>query len=400
MTSQASRPRPETRLATRLQGMPPTIFTEMSALAMRTGSVNLGQGFPDVDGPPSVIAAAVEALRNGANQYAPGPGVPALRQAVARHQQRHYGIELDPDREVVVTTGCTEAVAAALLGLVEPGDEVIALEPYYDSYAAMLQMAGAVRRGVTLRAPHYRLDVEELRAAVTPRTRFLLVNSPHNPTGAVLDAGELAALAAVAVENDLVVITDEVYEHLTFDGRTHTPLATLPGMAERTLTLSSAGKSYSFTGWKVGWATGPAELVGAVLAAKQWLTFTSGSPLQPAVAHALDHEQDFPRQLAADLEVRRDLLCDGLRAAGLDVRAPEGTYFATTDITDLGWSDGTAFCRALPERAGVVAIPAQVFYDDISATSPGAQLVRWAFCKSPDVIREGMARLAASDLTR
>lgn len=385
-------------LATRLQGIAPTIFGEMSALAVRTGAVNLGQGFPDVDGPPSVIAAAVEALQHGANQYAPGPGVPSLRQAIARHQQRHYGIELDPDREVVVTTGCTEAVAAALLGLVNPGDEVIALEPYYDSYAAMLQMAGAVRRGVTLRAPEHRLDVAELRAAVTPRTRFLLINSPHNPTGTVLDPGELAALAAVAVEHDLIVITDEVYEHLSFTGHPHTPLATLPGMAERTLSLSSAGKSYSFTGWKVGWATGPAHLVGAVLAAKQWLTFTSGSPLQPAVAHALDHEQAFPRRLAADLEGRRDLLCAGLGAAGLPVRVPEGTYFATTDISHLGWADGVAFCRALPELAGVVAIPAQVFYDDPSGAGPGAQLVRWAFCKTPEVIAEGISRLRGADL--
>ncbi|MCY7394849.1 MAG: pyridoxal phosphate-dependent aminotransferase [Nocardioides sp.] len=390
----------QTHLATRLQGIAPTIFSEMSALATRTGAVNLGQGFPDADGPPSVIAAAVHALQHGANQYAPGPGVPALRQAVARHQQRHYGLELDPDREVVVTTGCTEAMAAALLGLVDPGDEVIALEPYYDSYAAMLQMVGAVRRGVTLRAPHHRLDVGELRAAVSPRTRFLLVNSPHNPTGTVLVPDELAALAAVAVEHDLVVITDEVYEHLTFTGHTHTPLATLPGMAERTLTLSSAGKSYSFTGWKVGWATGPADLVAAVLAAKQWLTFTSGSPLQPAVAHALDHEPEFPRQLAHDLERRRDLLCSGLEAAGLPVRVPEGAYFATTDISHLGWADGAAFCRALPERAGVVAIPAQVFYGDPSGTGPGAQLVRWAFCKSPEVIAEGVSRLACADLAR
>lgn len=400
-----SQPTPSTQstqppLATRWQGIAPTIFSRMSALALSTGSVNLGQGFPDVDGPPSVVAAAVEALRGGANQYAPGVGVPVLRQAIARHQQRHYGIELDPDTEVLVTTGCTEAVAAALLGLVNPGDEVIALEPYYDSYAAMLQVAGAVRRGVTLRAPHFRLDVGELRAAVTPRTRFLLVNSPHNPTGTVLRDDELAALAAVAIEHDLVVITDEVYEHLTFTGHRHTPLATLPGMAERTLTLSSAGKSWSFTGWKVGWATGPAHLVAAVMAAKQWLTFTSGSPLQPAVAHALDHEPDHPRRLAADLEVRRDLLCAGLAAAGLPARVPEGGYFATTDISHLGWPDGLAFCEALPERAGVVAIPTQVFYDDPGPTGPGAQLVRWAFCKTSETISEGVARLAAADLAR
>jgi N-succinyldiaminopimelate aminotransferase len=382
-------------LAHRLDGIPPTIFSRMSALALSTGSVNLGQGFPDVDGPPEAVARAVTALREGANQYAPGIGVPALRQAIARHQQRHYGIELDPDTEVVVTTGCTEAVAAALLGLVDPGDEIVVLEPYYDSYVAMIQMAGGVRRPVTLRAPDFRPDLDELRAAVTPRTRFVLLNSPHNPTGTVLTRVELQAVADLAVEHDLVVITDEVYEHLVFDDHEHVPIASLPGMAERTLTLSSVGKSYSFTGWKVGWATGPAELVGAVLAAKQWLTFTSGSPLQPAVALALDELPDFPRELARDLQARRDLLCDGLRRAGLDVRVPEGTYFATTDVSALGWPDGLSFCLALPERAGVVGIPAQVFYDD---QEEGRHLVRWAFCKEPSVIAEGTRRLSAADL--
>ena len=392
-----SAPSTSTRLAARLVGIPPTIFSAMSALAVRTQSVNLGQGFPDEDGPPSVIARAVAALESGQNQYAPGLGVPALRQAIAAHQLRHYGLELDPDSQVVVTTGCTEAIAAALLGLVDPGDEVVVLEPYYDSYVAMIQMAGGVRRPVTLRAPDFRLDPDELRAAVTPATRFILVNSPHNPTGTVLDRAELAAIAEVALEHDLVVITDEVYEHLTYDGHAHMPLATLPGMFDRTLTLSSAGKSYSFTGWKVGWATGPADLVAAVLAAKQWLTFTSGSPLQPAVAHALDEEPDFPSRLAADLRGRRDLLCAGLTEVGLDVRVPEGTYFATSDISGLGWSDGMEFCLALPERAGVVAIPEQVFHDDADA---GRHLVRWAFCKRTELIEEGLRRLAAADLHR
>ncbi|ABL83852.1 MULTISPECIES: pyridoxal phosphate-dependent aminotransferase [unclassified Nocardioides] len=382
-------------LAHRLEGIPPTIFTEMSALAVRTRSVNLGQGFPDVDGPPAVIARAVAALEGGHNQYAPGPGVPALRQAIARHQLRHYGVELDPDAQVVVTTGCTEGIAAALLGLVDPGDEVVVLEPYYDSYTAMIQMAGGVRRPVTLRAPGFRLDPDELRAAVTPRTRFVLLNSPHNPTGTVLTRAELQAVADVAIEHDLVVVTDEVYEHLVYDDHEHVPLATLPGMFERTLTLSSAGKSYSFTGWKVGWATGPAELVGAVLAAKQWLTFTSGSPLQPAVAYALDEEPGFPTELAAELRAKRDLLCDGLARVGLDVRVPEGTYFASTDISALGWPDARSFCLALPERAGVVAIPTQAFYD----SDAGRHLVRWAFCKDSEVIEEGLRRLAAADLT-
>ena len=382
--------------AQRLAGIPPTIFTTMSALAIRTGAVNLGQGFPDADGPASVLESAREAIATGANQYAPGNGVAALRQAIARHQERHYGLSLDPDTQVLVTTGCTEGIAAALLGLVDPGDEVVVLEPYYDSYVAMIQMSGGVRRPVTLRAPDFRLDVEELRAAVTPRTRFILLNSPHNPTGTVLTRTELQAVADVAVEHDLVVITDEVYEHLTFGDHEHVPLATLPGMFERTLTLSSAGKSYSVTGWKVGWATGPADLVGATLAASQWLTFTSGAPLQPAVAHGLDHEPDWPRELAASLEKRRDLLCDGLAALGLGVRRPEGTYFALTDISSLGWADGMEFCLALPERAGVVAIPTQPFHD----SDAGDQLVRWAFCKEIGVIEEGLERLTAVDLTR
>ncbi|NYJ03034.1 N-succinyldiaminopimelate aminotransferase [Nocardioides thalensis] len=386
------------RHARRLDGIPPTIFAEMSALAVRTGSVNLGQGFPDSDGPPEVIARAVAALEGGGNQYAPGSGVPALRQAIARHQQRHYGIELDPDTQVLVTTGCTEAIAAALLGLVDPGDEVVVLEPYYDSYTAMIGFAGGVRRPVTLRAPDFRLDADELRAAVTARTRLILLNSPHNPTGSVLTRAELEAVAAVAVEHDLVVVTDEVYEHLTFDGREHVPIATLPGMAERTLTLSSAGKSYSFTGWKVGWATGPADLVAATLGAKQWLTFTSGAPLQPAVALALDEHPDFPLQLARSLQERRDHLRSGLTAAGLAPYVPEGTYFVSTDISHLGWASGREFCLALPERAGVVAVPMEVFYDRPDEPGGGRQLVRWAFCKDVAVIDEAATRLAGADL--
>ncbi|CUR57887.1 putative N-succinyldiaminopimelate aminotransferase DapC [metagenome] len=389
------------RTAARLAHVPPTVFSEMSALAVRTGALNLGQGFPDVDGPASVIAAAEAAMESGANQYAPGIGVPALREAIARHQQRHYGLAPDPATEVVVTTGCTEGIAAALLGMVDPGDEVVVLEPYYDSYVAMLEMCGARRVPVQLRAPGFRPDLDALRAAVTDDTRLILLNTPHNPTGTVLTREELQAVADLAIAHDVVVVTDEVYEHLVFDdalsAEGHVPIATLPGMWERTLTLSSAGKSWSFTGWKVGWATGPAPLVQALLAAKQWLTFTSGSPLQPAVAHALDHESDWPRALARDLQARRDLLCDGLAAAGLTPRVPEGTYFATTDISHLGWSDGREFCLALPERAGVVAIPTQGFYDDPEA---GRQLVRWAFCKVPDVIQEGVRRLAAGDLAR
>ncbi len=386
------------RTARRLDGIGTTIFTEMSALAVRTGAVNLGQGFPDRDGPPEVIARAVTALEQGANQYAPGPGIPALRQAIARHQQRHYGIDLDPDSQVVVTTGCTEGIAAALLALVDPGDEVVVLEPFYDSYTAMITFAGGVRRPVTLRAPDFRLDADALRAAVGPRTKLILLNSPHNPTGTVLTRAELESVAAVAREHDLVVVTDEVYEHLVFDDNEHVPLATLPGMAERTLTLSSAGKSYSFTGWKVGWATGPADLVAALLGAKQWLTFTSGAPLQPAVATALEEHGDFPSALARSLQERRDRLVSGLAAAGLAPYVPEGTYFATTDIAQLGWASSREFCWALPERAGVVAVPLEVFYDDPDAPGAGRQLVRWAFCKESDVIDDALGRLAAADL--
>src|SRR3954470_21460842 len=316
--------------ARRLTGVESTIFAEMSALAVRTGSVNLGQGFPDENGPPEVIEAAVAALRGGRNQYPPGHGTPELIDAVISHQRRHYGLELERP-QVVATTGATEAIAAALLGLVDPGDEGVVLEPYYDSYVAMIQFAGGVRRPVTLRAPDFRLDADALAAAVTDRTRLILLNSPHNPTGTVLSRTELEAVAAVAIEHDLVVVTDEVYEHLTF-GQPHVPLATLPGMFERTVTISSAGKTFSLTGWKVGWASGPADLVAAVEGAKNWLSYSSGAPFQPAIAHALDHEAAFHEQLRDDLARRRDFLCEGLAALGMEVHVPQGTYFVTTDV--------------------------------------------------------------------
>lgn len=375
--------------AARLDGLGTTVFAEMTALAVKTGSVNLGQGFPDTDGPDSVIDRAVEALRSGRNQYAPGAGVPELRVAIADHQRRLYGIELDPDTEIAASTGATEAIAAALLGLINPGDEVVVLEPYYDSYVAMLQMAGAVRRPVTLRAPDFRLPIDQLRAAVTDRTTAILLNSPHNPTGAVLTRDELTVVADLAIEHDLIVISDEVYEHLTF-GVDHIPISTLPGMAERTLTISSGGKSFSFTGWKVGWASGPADLVRAMVGAKQFLTYTSGSPLQPAIALALDHAEEITGELRERLQARRDQLCTGLADIGFEVFEPDGTYFATTDLRSLGFDDGMEFCRSLPERCGVVAIPHQVFYDDKEAGRP---LVRWAFCKSEPVIAEALDRL-------
>ena len=378
-------------LSERLTGVGMTIFAEMSALAMRTGSVNLGQGFPDTDGPHSVIDAAVDALRSGRNQYAPGIGVPELRGAIAEHQQRWYDIELDPDTEVLVTTGATEALAAAFLALIDPGDEVIALEPYYDSYVAGIGMAGGRRVPVTLRAPDFRLDADALRAAVTPRTRLLLVNTPHNPTGTVLDDAELSAIAQVACAHDLLVVTDEVYEHLTFDGVAHRPLATYPGMRERTVTISSAGKTFSFTGWKVGWASGPAHLVAAVNTAKQFMTFTSGAPLQPAIAAALALPDDYYAEFRTTLQGKRDRLCAGLAEVGFEVFVPQGTYFITTDVRPLGFDDGLAFCRELPGRCGVVAVPHQVFYDDIEAGRP---MVRWAFCKRDEVLDEAVERLA------
>ncbi|MFH9005348.1 pyridoxal phosphate-dependent aminotransferase [Streptomyces afghaniensis] len=370
-----------------------TIFAEMSALALSTGAINLGQGFPDTDGPEEVREAAVRALRDGlGNQYPPGPGVPELRTAIAAHQQRRYGLSYDPDREVLVTAGATEAIAASLLALLEPGDEVIALEPYYDSYAACIAMAGGRRVPVTLRPDGggFRLDVDELRDAVTDRTRLLLINTPHNPTGTVLTRAELAAIAELAVERDLLVVTDEVYEHLVFDDAEHVPLATFPGMRERTVTISSSGKTFSFTGWKVGWVTSVPELVSAVRSAKQFLTYVSSGPFQYAVAEALHLPDSYFADFRANMLAKRDLLAGGLERAGFKVFRPAGTYFITTDIRPLGESDGFAFCRALPERCGVVAIPNAVFYDH---REQGAPFVRFAFCKRTEVLEEAAARL-------
>lgn len=370
-----------------------TIFAEMSALATATGSINLGQGFPDTDGPEEIREAAVRALRDGrGNQYPPGPGVPELRTAIAAHQEHRYGLTFDPDREVLITAGATEAIAASLLALVEPGDEVVALEPYYDSYAASIALAGGTRVPVTLRPDGgaFRLDLDELRAAVTDRTRLLLINTPHNPTGTVLTREELTAIAALAVERDLLVITDEVYEHLTFGDAGHIPLATLPGMRERTVTIGSAGKTFSFTGWKVGWVTASPELVTAVRSAKQFLTYVASGPFQYAIAEALSLPDSYYDAFRADMSAKRDLLADGLAAAGFEVFRPAGTYFVTTDIRPLGESDGFAFCRALPERAGVVAIPNAVFYDHRDA---GAPFVRFAFCKRIPVLEEAVDRL-------
>ena len=380
---------PRDPLVPRLRGLGTSIFAEMSALALETGSINLGQGFPDVDGPDVIKQAAVDAIWAGRNQYPPGIGVPELRLAIAAHQRRFYGIELDADTQVLVTAGATEAVAAAMLAMVDTDDEVISLEPYYDSYAASIAMAYGVRVPVTLHAPDFRLDVDRLRSAVTSRTKLILLNTPHNPTGTVLTRTELQAVADVAIEHDLIVVTDEVYEHLVYEG-SHVPIATLPGMWERTLTISSAGKTFAFTGWKVGWATGPAALVSAVRTTKQFLTYVNAAPLQPAIAVGLALDDDFYATLSGDLRRKRDLLCAGLADVGFTVYKPAGTYFVSTDVRSLGYDDGVAFCRDLPKRAGVVAIPHSVFYDNVEA---GRSLVRFAFCKRDEVLAEAVSRL-------
>lgn len=382
-------------LSSKLAGFGTTIFAEMSALADETGAINLGQGFPDTDGPPEVLDAAVGAIRGGENQYPPGAGTPELRRAVADHQHRFYGLDLDPDTEVLITAGATEGLAGALLGMLDAGDEVIAFEPMFDSYPAAVALAGA-RVVPVLLAPaedgRYRFDPGELRAAVSPRTKVILLNTPHNPAGKVFDAEELAQIAAVAIDADLIVVTDEVYEHLVFPGATHTPMATVEGMAERTLTISSGGKTFSTTGWKTGWACGPAPLVAATRAAKQFLTYVNGAPFQPAIAVGLGLDDAFYEGLATDLTAKKDRLVAGLEAAGFGVHPPEGTYFTTVDIRPLqADGDGLEFCRALPNRCGVVAVPDAVFYE---RPEHGRHLVRFACCKRDEVLDEAAERLA------
>ncbi len=378
----------------------PTIFAEMSALALAHEAVNLGQGFPDTDGPAWIRERAIEAINAGANQYPPGPGIPALRQAIARHQQRHYGITLDPDAEILVTTGATEAIAAAVVALASPGDEVLTLEPFYDSYAATIAMAGARHTTAALRpTPQgWRLDADALAAAITERTRVILLNSPHNPTGAVLTPEELAIVAEHARRSGAVVVTDEVYEHLTFDGARHVPLATLPGMRERTLTISSIGKSFSLTGWKIGWVSGPAELVTAVRTVKQFLTYVSGAPFQPAAAAALDDGDDDVAALADSLAARRDTLMAGLVEAGFEVARPDGTYFVCADASRLlaatGLPDGAALARALPELAGVACVPLSAFCTPGGPVQQAlAPWLRFTFVKDSATIAEGVRRL-------
>jgi len=378
--------------ADRIGSATTTIFAEMSALALATQSVNLGQGFPDTDGPAFMLEEARAAIAGGMNQYPPGRGILPLRQAIAAHSSRKYGLSYDPETEVLVTTGATEALASSIMAFVNPGDEVIALEPFYDSYAASIELAGGRRVGVALFGPDFKLDHAELAAAFTSKTKALLINTPHNPTGAVLDRADLSMIAQLAVRHDVVVICDEVYEHLTFDDAEHLPLATFPGMRERTVRISSAGKTFAATGWKIGWALATTELINEVTAVKQFLSYVSGGPFQPAVARALNDGDEWVEKARLDLQDRRDQFAGGLRSVGLKPLVPRGTYFMSTDVQALGYSDGVEFCRELPGRCGVVAIPHQVFYDRAEAGKP---YVRWAFCKQEQVLDEAIRRLGA-----
>jgi N-succinyldiaminopimelate aminotransferase len=381
----------------RLQPFSVNIFAKMSALAAQLGAVNLGQGFPDEDGPAAMLEAARQAITDGINQYPPGLGIAELREAVAAQRTRRYGQQFDPQTEVLVTVGASEAIAAAVLGLVEPGSEVLVLEPFFDTYAPVIAMAGSHRVAVPL-VPNGRgfaLDEDAVRAAITPRTRAIIVNSPHNPTGLVLSGDELAALAAVAVEHDLLVISDEVYERLTFDGRTHLPIGTFPGMAERTVTISSAAKMFNCTGWKIGWACGAPGLVAGVRAAKQYLSYVGGAPFQPAVAYALNHEDAWVDDLQAKLQGKRDKLAAALTEIGFEVHDSAGTYFLCADPRPLGFDDSTAFCEQRPPRAGVAAIPMSAFCDPGGAGQAWNQLVRFAFCKRDETLDEAIRRLGA-----
>ncbi len=385
---------PETTPAHLVERMRPhsrTIFGDMSALATRLGAVNLGQGFPDEDGPQVLKDAAIGAIRDGhGNQYPPAHGLPELRQSIAQHQRRFYGLELDWQTDVVVTTGASEAIAAALLALVEPGDEVVLFDPYFDLYPADVAMAGATWVTVPLAGPDLRPDLGALAAAITPRTRLLILNSPHNPTGIVFTRAELAEVARVAIENDLLVLADEAYEHLWFDDFRHVPIATYPGMWERTVTIGSGGKSFSFTGWKVGWATGPRHLIDAVKVVRQHLSFVSSGPFQWAISSGLQLPDSYFDDFRRDLQSRRDMLSLGLRNLGMRVPLTQGTYFVSADVTALGFASGAQFCDWIPENAGVVAIPMSALSDHHDADG----FVRWAFCKRTETLREGLDRLA------
>jgi N-succinyldiaminopimelate aminotransferase len=374
-------------------GLRPTIFAEMSALAVSTGSINLGQGFPDEDGPAEILEAARQAISDGFNQYPPGMGMPVLREAISAHQQRFYGLAVDPDREVLVTAGATEGLAATILALTETGDEVVTFEPFYDSYGAIVGLAGATHVTVPLRSPDFQPDAEELRAAITDRTRLILINNPHNPTGTVLSRETLQLIVELATRHDALIVTDEVYEHLVFDAP-HIPVATLPGARERSITISSAGKTFNTTGWKIGWITAPAAILAPIVAVKQFLTFVNGAPFQPAIAVGLGLPDAFFTGIAATLGRKRDLLSAGLIDAGFTVTKPQGGYFVVADAAPLGFSDAEEFCRTMPAVAGVVGVPVSAF------VRPGnhaeyASLVRFAYCKRESVLEDAVTRLAA-----
>ncbi len=382
----------------RLRPYAVNVFAAMSALAAEVGAMNLGQGFPDEDGPPAMLEAARQAITDGVNQYPPGPGIAALREAIAAQRARRYRVDFNPDSEVLVTVGASEAIAAAVLGLVEPGSEVLLIEPFFDTYSPVIAMAGSRRVAVPLVADGrgFCLDVDAVRAAITPSTRAIIVNSPHNPTGTVLDDDELRALAGVAVEADLLVIADEVYEHLVFDGRRHLPISTYPGMAERTVTISSAAKMFNCTGWKIGWACGPADLIAGVRAAKQYLSYVGGAPFQPAVAYALDNEDAWVESLRRSLQAKRDTLAAALTGIGFEVHDSAGTFFLCADPRPLGFRDSATFCAELPRRVGVAAIPMSAFCDpDHAQANEWNHLVRFAFCKRHETLDEAIRRLGA-----
>lgn len=369
-----------------------TIFEEITALALKHDAINLGQGFPDADGPQQFKDIAAAGVHGTLNQYAPGSGILPLRQAISAHQSRFYGIDINPEHEVVVTTGATEAIAATILAFVNAGDEVLTFEPFYDSYGAAIGLAGGVHKTVALRAPDFQPSIPELRSAFTDRTRMVVLNNPHNPTGSTFDKVLLTEIVALAKKHDCLIVSDEVYEHLTF-GTAHIPIATLADAWERTVTISSAGKTFSFTGWKVGWATGPAELIAAVRTVKQFLSYSSGTAFQPAVAQALDSEAHFFSDFALDLRQRSEVLAGGLESAGMRVYRPQGTYFIVADVAPLGVTNALDLARLMPEKIGVAGIPLSVFCHEDGARRTRS-LMRFAFCKKPELLIEASRRLS------
>ena len=378
-------------IADRLASFGVTIFSEMTALALEHDAINLGQGFPNWDGAGFVKDAAARSLaEGGSDQYPPSQGVPALRQAIADRYGLLLGRQIDPAGEVTITCGCTEALAASFLGLIDPGDEVILIEPFYDAYPVFVSMSGAVPRYVTLRPPGFGIDLEELRSVFSPKTKAIVVNNPHNPTGRVLTEAELAAIASLCVEYDVIAITDEVYEEMVFDGE-HRRLATYEGMWERTLTLSSIGKTFSLTGWKLGWGIAPSALTAGLRAAHQFLTFTTPTPVQHGAVAAMAATHGFYEELRSGYLKKRDLLANGLESVGFDVYRPQGTYFMMAGFDGFGFDDDRAFCRHMVETARVVAIPPSVFYH---RPEDGASLVRFAFCKDEEILTEALDRLS------